>query len=121
MSKKENQNEDFVEYIENLNEEVKSLALNLAIYLAKAKSSSQQLSHMEPDFIRLVNGTVKVVQDVTLIINAAKSKETLVYDVPSGNMRSDHLENKLNSILDQCRQILNELAVHQEKTPQDEV
>lgn len=105
---------ELIEYVENLNEEVKELALNLAIYLAKRKKDSEQLSKLEPEFIRLVNGAVKVGQELSLIINAAKSNETMVYDVPSGKYKSDQLETKLNSILSQCRQILEELGVKNE-------
>ena len=96
--------------IEELNDEVKTLAINLAVYLAKAKSSSEKLSQLEPDFIKLVNGTVKVVQELTYLINAAQNKEKMVYDVPSGNMISDKIELKLESILLQCREIMENLA-----------
>ena len=96
--------------IEELNDEVKSLAINLAVYLAKAKSKSEKLSQLEPDFIKLVNGTVKVVQELTYLINAAQNKEKMVYDVPSGAMKSDRIELKLESILQQCRDIMDNLA-----------
>lgn len=111
MNKPSDKKIDIVEYVENLNEEVKDLVLNLAIYLAKSKKDSDQLSKMEPEFIKLVNGAVKVGQELSIIINAANNRETLVYDVPSGKFHSDHIENKLNSILEQCRQILEELGV----------
>ena len=114
MNESSEKNFNIVEYVENLNEEVKELAFNLAIYLAKQKKESEQLSKMEPEFIKLVNGAVKVGQELTAIINAAKSEETMVYDVPSGKFESDHLESKLNSILEQCRQILEELGVTNE-------
>ncbi len=115
-NKIENENIMFVENVEDLNEEVKSLALNLAIYLAKTKSSSEQLSQMEPDFIKLVNGTVKVVHELTMIINAARNKETMTYDVPSGKLKSDQIESKLHSILSQCQQIHDTL---EEKSKKD--
>ena len=105
---------NLVEYVECLNDEVKDLVLNLAIYLAKQKKENKQLSKMEPEFIKLVNGAVKVGQELSIIINAAKSEETLVYDVPSGKFKSDQLETKLNGILEQCRQILEELGVTEE-------
>ncbi len=111
MNKTFGNNNDIIDIVENLNEEVKEIAVNLAIYLAKSKNDSKQLSKMEPEFIKLVNGAVKVGQELTRIINAAKNKETMVYDVPSGKFSSDQLEVKLNSILSQCRQILDELGV----------
>ncbi len=101
---------DIIEQVDGLSEEVKILALNLAIYLAKAKPHSGHLTRLEPDFIRLVNGTVKAVQEVSRIIQAARNREPLVFDVPSGNVTSDQLEMKLRSILNQCGRIMTALG-----------
>lgn len=101
---------ELVQQVDDLNDEVKSLALNLAIYLAKAKGSSEELNRLEPEFIRLINGSVKVVQELALIINAARDNEAVVFDVPSGIHRSNHLEAKLRAILEQCNEILRTLA-----------
>lgn len=100
----------FVDHIDSLNNDVKSLAINMAIYLAKIKSKSEAINHLEPEFIKLVNGTIKVVRQVTHIINAAKNKEKMVYEIPSGNITTDQIESKLNSILDQCQIILGNLT-----------
>ena len=110
VNKADKKEANFIDYVENLNEEVKTLALNMAIYLAKTKSSSTELSRLEPEFIKLVNGTVKVVHELTQIINAAKNKEVMTYDVPSGKMESDRMETRLKAILEQCRQILESLG-----------
>ncbi|UCD62829.1 MAG: hypothetical protein JSW34_08665 [Candidatus Zixiibacteriota bacterium] len=99
-----------LEQVDNLNEEVKALALNLALYLAKVKSSSEELSRLEPEFIRLINGSVKVVQELALIIDAARNRETVVFDVPAGDTRASHLEIKLRSILEQCDEIVRTLS-----------
>ena len=92
-----------VEEVDYLSEEVRTLALNLAIYLAKVKSQTQseKLNQMEPDFIKLVNGTVRVVQEMTGILNAARNMERMIYDVPSGNVPHDRMETRLRSIIDQ--------------------
>ena len=99
--------------VDYLNDEVKSLALNLAIFLArlKAKTGSAQLTELEPDFIRLVNGTVKAVNDITTIINAARHRQVMAYEVPSGRQHKDQIEVKLHGILEQCNRVL--LALHQ--------
>ena len=101
-----------VEEVDYLSEEVRTLALNLAIYLAKVKSQTQseKLNQMEPDFIKLVNGSVRVVQEMTGILNAARNMERMIYDVPSGNVPHDRMETRLRSILDQCGEILTTLA-----------
>lgn len=105
--------ENLVEQVDFLNEEVRALALNLAIYLAKAKNKSDELGRLEPDFIRLVNGTVKVVKELTVIINAARNTEDFKYsDKLSSHEDNDLIENKLHNILDQCRRILTALSVN---------
>ena len=112
MTKDDGRNTDIqmLQQVDALNEQVKALALNLAIYLAKAKGNSEELNRLEPEFMKLINGSVKVVQEVAAIISAAKNSETMIYDVPSGTQRSDRIEMKLNSILQQCNDIMRVLA-----------
>lgn len=100
--------------VDNLGDEVKSLALNLALYLAKAKaktgSSPEFVNQMEPEFIRLVNGTVKVVQELTLILNASRNLERNLYEIPSNDAQKDQLEVRLEDILRQCSGVLSSLS-----------
>ncbi|MFH1688314.1 MAG: hypothetical protein ABIE70_12435 [bacterium] len=96
--------------VDELSEEVKILALNLAIYLAKAKPGSKELDKMEPEFIRLVNGTVRVVQQIARIIAAARNGESLIYTPPSGDLHRDQIEVRLRAILDQCGRIMSSLS-----------
>lgn len=101
---------ELVDVVDSLSEETKDLALNLALYLAKAKNSSEKLKQMEPEFIKLVNSTVKVIQELTTILNAAKNQEKMIYQLPSGHFPKDHLQTKLESIASQCNQILTSLS-----------
>jgi hypothetical protein len=112
VDRKHRRSLSLVEEVDNLSEEVRTLALNLAIYLAKAKSQiqSEKLNQMEPEFIKLVNGTVRVVQEMTGILNAARNMERMIYDVPSGNIPHDRMETKLRTVLDQCGEILTGLT-----------
>ncbi len=102
---------EIVDQVDDLNEEVKVLALNLAIYLARAKAASDKLSRLEPDFIRLVNSTVKVVQELAQIINAARNMEPIPENVSVNGARKDPLETRLKLILDQCATIMHALSV----------
>ena len=103
-----------LEQVDSLNDEVKSLALNLALYLAKAKaktgSTPEFVSKLEPEFIRLVNGTVKVVQELTLVLNASRNLERHIYEIPSEDLPQDQLEEKLKDIVRQCAAVLNSLT-----------
>ena len=107
-------NPDIIEQVDSVSEEVKALALNLAIYLAKAKANSKKLSRLEPDFIQLINGTVSVVQEISRIIEAARNLEPMVFDPPSGKFDRDRIETKLLSILDKCGQIMRSLSQNEE-------
>ncbi len=99
-----------VDQVDALNEEVRLLALNLAIYLAKAKGSSDQLMRLQPDFIHLVNGTVKVVRELAGVVNAARNLEQRNNNVPGSTILADQIEIRLRSILDQCSRIMTSLA-----------
>jgi hypothetical protein len=98
-----------MEMVDVLSDETKDLALNLALYLAKAKKSSEQLQRMEPEFVRLVNSTMKVIQELTVILNAARHQEKMVFQPPSGKGGRDHIQVRLESIVGQCNQILASL------------
>lgn len=112
LDRKHKRSLDLVSEVDSLSEEIRTLAVNLAIYLAKQKSQtrSDRLNRMEPDFIKLVNGTVRVVQEMTGILNAARNMERMIYDVPSGNMPQDRMEVQLRSVLNQCGEILTTLS-----------
>jgi len=110
MSESRNPDLEMLEQVDQLNDEVKALALNLAIYLAKTKGQSEELNRLEPEVMRLINGSVKVVQELALVISAAKNRETMIYDLPSGDVRTDRIEMKLQSILQQCQEIMRVLA-----------
>jgi len=111
-TRKRKKNLEMINEDDALNEEVKTLALNLAIYLAKAKANqvSDKINKLEPEFIRLVNGTVKVVQELTFTLNAARNNETMVYELPSGNLKMDNVEFKLQAILKQCANLMAVLS-----------
>jgi hypothetical protein len=102
---------DMVEQVDQLTEEVRTLALNLAIHLAKQRSDdkSGQLGKLEPQFIRLVNGTVHAVQQLTTVLDAARHEEKMIYDPPSGAVQDDHVEVRLRAILEECSRILQAL------------
>ena len=102
---------DLINVVDTLSDETKDLALNLALYLArvKAQTNSEQLKRMEPEFIRLVNGAVKVVQELACILNAARNEEKMVYQLPSGKLAKDHIEQKLEQVVQQCNRILTSL------------
>ena len=101
-----------LETVDALSEDTKDMALNLALYLAKAKAhgNAEILKQMEPEFVRLVNGAIKVVQDITVIVNAARNRELMAFQLPSGEHARDHIQDKLEAIGAQCDRILEALS-----------
>ena len=108
-TQQQEQNNRLIETVDKLNEDVKQMAVNLALYLAKAKKDSQVVNKMEPQFIKLVNTTIKVVQEIAVVVRAASDNEKVQYHLPSGRGIKDQVEVKLNSIVEQCAVIMNTL------------
>ncbi len=100
---------DLIATVDKLNEDVKQLALNLALYLAKVKKDSHTITRMEPQFIRLVNSTIKVVKEIAAIVRAAAHTERGSYNLPAGTAIKDQVEVRLNSVLEQCSNIITTL------------
>lgn len=101
---------DLMARVDQLSEEAKTMALNLAICLAKLKGHSEELKLMEPEFVSLINGTISVIRDITTILNAANNLDRLVYTVPSGQVERDKIETKLSDILKQCLSLQAQLT-----------
>jgi hypothetical protein len=111
-SKPHDSEPDVIAEVDELSEQVKTLALNLALFLAKLKSKadSDRFARLEPEFIRLVNGTVRAIQDITVVLNAARDREGMLWQVPSGKSNKDQIEVKLHGILEQCNRVLFSLS-----------
>ncbi len=103
---------ELVTEVEQLNDELRSMALSLALYLAKAKSDGhdEQFAHLEPELIRLVNAAVAIVREVSALLQAAKNMEALAYDEPSGDHHGGALAAQLGDVLNQCTSISEQLA-----------
>ena len=92
--------------IDQLADEVKMLALNLAINLAKSRQNVKELSFMEPEFTKLINGSVEVVKEITGIMKAFKNEEKLVYSPKKDGRSLDRIETTLNEIHSLSRKVL---------------
>jgi hypothetical protein len=85
--------------IMQLTAQVKTLALHLALNLARSKQEIKELTVLEPEFTKLVNGSVEIVREVTAILKAFRNEERMVYTSKEidGNFR--RIEMALNEIL----------------------
>jgi methyl-accepting chemotaxis protein len=110
--RKENTSEqcDWFVQVDELANQVKMLALNLAINLAKAKNEIRELAYLEPEFTRLINGSVDVIREISTMLNAFRNQDKLVYTVPSGSDKLDRIETSLNEILNLSQNVLKTVA-----------
>ncbi len=107
--KKENTdpNPDLADQVDFLADQVKILALNLAINLAKAKNDVQELAFMEKEFTRLINGSVEVIREVSGILKVFRNEDRMVFDPPSQSGKLDRIEQSLNEIHSLSKEILD--------------
>jgi len=98
--------EEWIGQIDQLADEVKMLALNLAISLAKTKQETKDLAFMEPEFTKLVNGSVEVVKEIAGIMRAFKKEDRLVFTPMKNSQNLDRIETTLNEIHQLSRKVL---------------
>ncbi len=108
--KPDERNPELAEQVDFLAEQVKTLALNLAINLARAKNQAQELTFMEKDFTRLINGSVEVIREIMAILRVFRNQEKMVYDPPSKSGQTDRIEKSLNEILSLSHEIQEVIA-----------
>jgi len=92
--------QDWLDQTQDLADQVKMLALNLAINLARSKNEVKELKTLEPQFTRLINGSVNIIRDINGILRALQSDEALIAPLPKPPDKLDRIEVTLNEILD---------------------
>ncbi|SYZ74245.1 hypothetical protein TRIP_C60515 [Candidatus Zixiibacteriota bacterium] len=101
---------DWSMQVDELANQVKMLALNLAISLARNKNQAAELAYLEPEFTRLINGSVEVIREVAAIMRSFRNEEKMVYSPPSQSEKLDRIETSLNEILSLSQSILKTVA-----------
>jgi methyl-accepting chemotaxis protein len=108
MKKTPNEN-DLSAQVNELADQVKTLALNLAINLARSKNEIQDLTKLEPEFTKLINGSVEVVKEVSAILKAFRNEDKMVYSPRSNSQKLDRIESSLNEILNLSKSVLKSI------------
>ena len=111
--------ENWGQQVDELADQVKMLALNLALNLARSKDEISELTVLEPEFTKLVNGSVDVIKEVTTILRAFRNEEKMVYSPNSGNLKLDRIETSLNEILTLSKNVLD--SINKIKKQKDQV
>ncbi len=102
--------EDWFAQVDGLANQVKVLALNLAITLAKEKNEVKELAYLEPEFTRLIHGSVEVIKEIAGILRTVRNEDKMVYSPPAESGKLDRIDVALNEILAQSQRILTTIA-----------
>ncbi len=102
-------NEEWADQVDNLADQVKMLALNLAISLARTKKESDELKELEPQFTQLINGSVEVIKEVTAALRAFRNEHLI--EPPRGDEEHQltRIEKSLNEIQVLSKRVLESI------------
>jgi methyl-accepting chemotaxis protein len=106
-----NQEQDgLIDQINGLTDQVKTLALNLAITLAREKKQIKDLTLLEPEFTKLINGSVDVIREISEILKALQGdrKDSDLKNLDNRNL--SRIEGSLNEIHNLSRNVLKAVA-----------
>lgn len=101
---------DWANEVDTLAEQVKMLALNLAINLARSKDNVKELTFLESDFTKLINGSVEVIKEITSIAKAFRNEGKMVYAPPNSSGNLDQIETTLNEISSLSQNVLRTIS-----------
>ena len=104
------QKTEWVNHVNSMAEQVRILALNLAISLAQERDNIRELTILESDFTELIHGAVEVIKEVTAMLQAYQNEGKMVYSPPSSSSNLDHIETSLNEILAMSKNVLGIIA-----------
>jgi len=102
--------QDYLKQVDILAEQVRMLALNLAINLARNKDDLKDLTFMEPEFTKLINGSVEVIKQISDIMRAFRNEDKMAYSTPRADGGIDRIEASLNDILKISQQVLHNIS-----------
>ncbi len=107
---------NLVDRVDALADQVKTLALNLAITLAREKSKVKDLKILEPEFTRMINKSVGVIREITKILRALRSDEHRGPRTSIDIKSFDEIETSLEEILNVSKNVLKDIrALKQRK------
>ena len=100
-----------------LADEVKLLAINLAISLARIQGRDKTLKELEPHFTELIKKSNEASHQVTGVLEAFQNQKKIIYNLPASSEvvakrgAYDRLEATLNHIYDLSQKIIQTITV----------
>jgi hypothetical protein len=115
MSTQKLHHKGLVREVEELNEQVRLLAIKLAGHLGRERDSDNRLASFEADFQQLVSGIVTLVGDVSGIIEATQHAPT--HGGSNASRKSVSMEEQLASLKSLCLEIGKRLETYEAGRP----
>lgn len=103
---------DLTLQVRSLAEQVKLLALNMAIQLARSKDRVRDLTILEPDFTKLIHGSIEVIQQITGLLEYLQCRKSVDAVKDDG---LNQIEASLNGILSQSHDIQEAIEAIKDK------
>lgn len=102
---------------EHLADEVKLLAVNLAIAVARVQNKEKSIKDMESEFSELIQKANSASEQVLNVVKAFKSKKLMLYSLPASDKTIkakgavDHIEKRLKEVDELSRKIHQSVAI----------
>ena len=101
--------------VEEISSEVKLLAMNLAIVIARIQNGRTPLKGMDEDFTELISRVTSTTGQVSDILDAFKNEKTLLFSLPASSKiieqrgAYDKIEASLNYVYQLSQQIIQSI------------
>jgi len=109
---------DLLNIVGGLADQVKVLALNLAINLARSKARAEELTVLEPQFTRLINGSVEAIRELSVLLKTLDNKKRESPKAVVNKDKMNKIGNTLNEILDLSHNVQNSISEIKKKSGQ---
>ncbi len=111
LEKKYPESANLIDQVDDLADQVKTLALNLAITLAREKSKIKDLYILEPEFTQLINKSVGVIREITKILRTLRADKDRTPQAPIEVEGINRIEAALEEILHVSQNVLKNVRV----------
>ena len=75
-----------------------------------SKDNVKELTFLESDFTKLINGSVEVIKEITSIAKAFRNEAKMVYTPPNSSGNLDQIETTLNEISSLSQNVLRTIS-----------
>jgi methyl-accepting chemotaxis protein len=108
--------DDLLNLVGTLADQVKILALNLAINLARTKAKAEELTVLEPQFTRLINGSVEAIRELSALLRNLDNRKEAKPKAEMNREKMKKIGDTLNEILDLSQNVHTSISEIKKKS-----